>query len=329
MFEFINQLKINPKFKEPVVKFEKWPRIKMADTKLVLLLIFVVIICISAYAFLPTLCELCNVSEHFDELKKHEKGTQFYLSLLTFIIAAFSILFAYYQFNLAKSTIEAQVILHFNSIYANSELLKHLQTLGAFYKNPANKVFITAKRDKASNLLKPLNIDTNNDFHWSPEVNEARRVLKNYFFDILELRKTNYISNGIFNRACAKSGITLLFEVVEPLEEYLNPSYDYSKFYYMMRFLDKKEFAAMSDSSPAASHIKRVREVENQAKVDLDDKNTAAVDVSTAAGNNKGQSSDAPAKIHLDLLTPTSSNNVEIRAYTEIKVNSEDASGDD
>lgn len=64
----------------------------------------------------------------------------------------------------------------------------------------------------------------------SGNVDRARRYVKFYFKSIFDLYKKGKIDKQILKEILDKNGLTLLFDVVEPLEYMLTPHYDYKFF---------------------------------------------------------------------------------------------------
>jgi hypothetical protein len=57
--------------------------------------------------------------------------------------------------------------------------------------------------------------------HMHKEINEARRLVKSYFFSALELYESTFANDLFMKTICEKQGIEILFDIVEPLEQSL------------------------------------------------------------------------------------------------------------
>jgi hypothetical protein len=62
------------------------------------------------------------------------------------------------------------------------------------------------------------------------KVDRARRTVKFYFYKVLRMYKSRYVTTRLLKDICAVDGINILYDIVEPLEYALNPGYDKSYF---------------------------------------------------------------------------------------------------
>lgn len=67
------------------------------------------------------------------------------------------------------------------------------------------------------------------------DVHEARRLVKGYFLNALDLYEHDMLTEKVLMEILDKAGIVTLFHVVEPLEWQHNRDYDATKFYRLMK----------------------------------------------------------------------------------------------
>ena len=70
---------------------------------------------------------------------------------------------------------------------------------------------------------------------WTNDENLARRIVKNYFSSALELYRCGAISKKTLRVICDIDAVTLLFNVIEPMELIINEEYKFDVFYDLMK----------------------------------------------------------------------------------------------
>ena len=79
-------------------------------------------------------------------------------------------------------------------------------------------------------------VDNNDRFlPWTKDEDKSRRVVKNYFSSALELYRCGAISKKTLRVICDTDAITLMFNVVEPMEYLINEEYKFDVFYDLMK----------------------------------------------------------------------------------------------
>lgn len=106
---------------------------------------------------------------------------------------------------------EAQIYTELKYTYATDKMLASLKTLANWHNHYGeqfcNEYLIQLKGKKAE----ALNVD------------DARRYVKYYFLNLLDLHDLGLIRKKIFFDLCDVDGRNLLFNIVEPLEISLDP----------------------------------------------------------------------------------------------------------
>ena len=85
---------------------------------------------------------------------------------------------------------------------------------------------------------------------WTEEEDKARRLVKNYFSSALELYRCGGISKKTLRVVCDTDAVTLLFNVIEPMEFITNEEYKFDVFYDLMKIL-RAVFARKIEESKA------------------------------------------------------------------------------
>lgn len=86
--------------------------------------------------------------------------------------------------------------------------------------NPNGRIVVAEKKPKCSFLSK--------------EQDDARRMIKGYYFNILSAYETGIISHGDLCKLCNSSAYVLMFDVIEAMEQVINVNYDFKPFYKLM-----------------------------------------------------------------------------------------------
>ena len=83
--------------------------------------------------------------------------------------------------------------------------------------------------------MKTFVTDSDRYFPWTDEEDKARRAVKNYFSSALELYRCGAISKKTLRVICDTDALTLLFNVIEPMELIINEQYKFDVFYDLMK----------------------------------------------------------------------------------------------
>ena len=162
-------------------------------------------------------------------------------------VTIISLFFVYETLRQSKSLHEAEVMDRYNSKYESSEMYEDLRILSDLDKvmnlssyrthkdNPNSipegiKKEVWLRMDKVTNSSEPWSKEE----HLNHRQDVARRRVKFYFLSALDLYENGRLSLYVFRNILRKSGISLLFSVVESMEYSINPNYDYGKFYHLM-----------------------------------------------------------------------------------------------
>lgn len=112
----------------------------------------------------------------------------------------------------------------------------------------------------AIKILNDSKFVVGNDLYkpWTEDEDRARRFVKNYFSSALEL----YLCGGIGRRTlrviCDTDAITLLFNVIEPMESITNEGYKFDVFYKLMKVI-KDVYAAKVEKSKNHNKVSHYR----------------------------------------------------------------------
>lgn len=185
------------------------------------------LIVLAMFTIIGVLIALC----HYDPIDRCIPNLK-QLGTMAAVVTVLSIVFVIATLKQQQSLFEAQILNEYNKEYMDKEMLDFVRILGAMSSRDGNKY--GSRRTPEHNLCQIPNFNPDEDYQWTEEENNARRKVKGYFIDVLDLYLEGKISREIFRRIVDKSALPLLFDVVEPMEWYLNEDYDYRKFYKIM-----------------------------------------------------------------------------------------------
>lgn len=185
------------------------------------------LIVLALFIILGVLIALC----HYDPIDRCIPNLK-QLGTMAAVVTVLSIVFVIATLKQQQSLFEAQILNEYNKEYMDKEMLDFVRVLGAMSSRDRTKY--GKWRAPECNLCQIPNFHPDDDYQWTKEEDNARRKVKGYFIDVLDLYLEGKISREIFRRIVNKSALTLLFDVVEPMEWYLNEDYDYTKFYKIM-----------------------------------------------------------------------------------------------
>ena len=130
-------------------------------------------------------------------------------TILLLITAAAACLSALGAFKAATSTMRAAeltLLKNFMDEYKSEEMTRHLKKLREILEwwraNTSYGVSMTAYMERP----------------YSEAIELTRRTVKFYYFSINDLYETKYLKKRIYLKAMKNAGLTLFFEVVEPLD---------------------------------------------------------------------------------------------------------------
>lgn len=183
------------------------------------------------------------------------------VSLVAGLVTIVSIVLVYETLRRSRIVSEAQLLSSYNDKYFETAMLNAIRMLRDFSKNH-EKNFLHY-RTPCCNDSVSIRFLQDDELWWTPEVDEARRRVKGYFINALDLYEQGMLSYDVFVKILNKSGITTLFEIVEPLEWYLNTKYDASKFHRLMAYASHVYKAHLpTEDNFEKPKVKRVRKNE-------------------------------------------------------------------
>ena len=128
------------------------------------------------------------------------------LLLITAIAAFFSALGAFEAARATKRAAELGLLKSFMDEYKSEEMTKHLKTL--------REVSDWLR----ANVSYGVSMKSFMDRKYSDAIELTRRRVKFYYFSIHDLYETRYLKKRIYFKAMKNAGLTLFFDVVEPLD---------------------------------------------------------------------------------------------------------------
>lgn len=163
----------------------------------------------------------------------NEQGT--IVGIVAGIATIVSLAFVYETLRHTRIVSEAQLLSNFNDKYFEPEMAASIRRLHMFKK--LHKDNFTVHRTPVENPYAAMPFPPDEKLQWTRETDEARRRVKGYFLSVTELYEHGMISCSIFEKMIDKNGITALFDIVEPLEWYLNAEYNAKIFSRLMRYI--------------------------------------------------------------------------------------------
>lgn len=119
-----------------------------------------------------------------------------------------------------RLTAEAALCTGFLEKYVSKEMLDALWLLS------------NLKRERGERFADQWIRARSNKEQWALDIDEARRHVSGYFINLAQLYEGGLITEKLLRTAgCLQSGIAIVFEVCEPLEQALNPE-GYGKQYF-------------------------------------------------------------------------------------------------
>lgn len=192
--------------------------------------------------------------------------TQFVAAVVTIV----SILFVIATLRQTQSLYEAELLMKYDEKYGSPEMSDALRVLRKVAFLPAfancNTRSASYNPDSGLGVSVPYGSVSSVD-----GADAARRLVKFYFINVLDYYRSGKISQDVARRIFNKTGITLFFSVVEPMENCLNSKYDYTKFReIMMLSSDIWKKQKQSDIVFYNAEMKRLNEVVEQQRKNVE-----------------------------------------------------------
>ena len=130
-------------------------------------------------------------------------------TVLLLVTAVAALLSAFGAFEAARATkraAELGLLKSFMDEYKSEEMTKHLKTL--------REVSDWLKANASYGISMKAYLDRK----YSDAIELTRRRVKFYYFSIHDLYETKYLKKRIYLKAMRNAGLTLFFDVVEPLD---------------------------------------------------------------------------------------------------------------
>ena len=154
------------------------------------------------------------------------------LEYVAYAAATLSLIFLYGTMVQSRHLAEAEFISQFERDYSSHAMLNYIRILTTYRrKHPA---FFLKTRKESFNPENVISEQFDKKMKWSNCVDEARRYVRSYFFNALDLYTLGKISRESFRSIADKASITVLFDVIEPMEMHLNPEYDVMYYHRIM-----------------------------------------------------------------------------------------------
>lgn len=147
-------------------------------------------------------------------------------------IAAFAV--ACYSLHRSCLAAEAQLMSNYNDKYFQEDMGKAIVRLNKFKQS--NDAYFYLHRKPYNNEPEGACFVSFRRLYIPDDVHAARRLVKGYFLNALDLYEHGMLTDKVFMEILDKGGIVTLFHVIEPLEWQHNRDYDASKFYRLMKY---------------------------------------------------------------------------------------------
>lgn len=142
---------------------------------------------------------IANILSLLDEILKHP----------SLIVAVLALLVAFWSAFIARKTMQGNLYIRFIEEYASAEMCRALRMLKGAHKNLQErdeKLGTETKNFKTSRLADPETVE------------EARRLVKYYFFKALRLKKLGFFSKKLMKEVGSVAGINILYDIVKKYE---------------------------------------------------------------------------------------------------------------
>lgn len=146
------------------------------------------------------------------------------LEYVAYAAATLSLVFLYGTMVQSRHLAESEFISQFERDYSSHKMLTYIRILTDYRRK--HPTFFLKTRKEYFNPENVISDQFDKRMKWSSCVDEARRYVRSYFFNALDLYTLGKISRESFRAIADKASITVLFDVIEPMEMHLNPEYD-------------------------------------------------------------------------------------------------------
>lgn len=231
-----------------------WLYIK-AHIKVGALAIIIICICYILYIFMgsPVL-----IMQSENTIKQTDQtNLESFLQACAYVSAVLSLIFLYGTMIQSRRIAEAEFIRRSIAKYFSSEMIIYMRRLVDYaQKHPK---YFRMHRTEYVNPKDEFAFPYEKEMKWCSDTDEARRFVKGYFINALELYEQGKISRQSLRSIVDKSGLTVLFEIIEPLDVQMNPEYDASYYYRLMLFAGDLYKKRRKTSFPLKYNRKRIR----------------------------------------------------------------------
>lgn len=144
------------------------------------------------------------------------------------VLMLITALAAIWGFRQGKKTLEVANASRINAYYASDEVFDALHKLGELSNQQADLLRDVKEKHNNKGYKVPLSAEEKEALIKMYQL-ESRKI-KFYFLNILKLYENGYLSNKTFHMLMDKNGISLFFDVIEPMEYLKNTEYDQEPF---------------------------------------------------------------------------------------------------
>lgn len=171
------------------------------------------------------------------------------ITVASSLIGIIAAVLAYRSLVFARNAEEGQLYVKMMERYDSKEMLDALKMLGTFKRENASRL---------DNAFRKWNIDYKCNRKEAIDLEQARRKVKYYYRDLMQLYQAGYFSKKWTKRILNTGGRHLFQEIVRPMEKYVNPYAFEDEFYPFDDFYAElgKEQVAQQGNPPA--HPKKV-----------------------------------------------------------------------
>ncbi len=129
-----------------------------------------------------------------------------------------------------RKTSLAQIIMQITDVYSSPEMLEGMRNL-------------RWQQENVPDFAKKFGEMRNKDYSKVAPTDKARRMYAHYFHKIKLLLDTGLVTGNFVKKVVTSGQVDFLLEVIEPLEEAMNPNYDRSMFNTFKKLYNKSDKA--------------------------------------------------------------------------------------
>lgn len=203
-------------------------RIWFARMKVILIPLVIVLILSLGVMWCTDLCAPMQILQYLETATKNKSFD---------VVAIFSAVIMCASAWLVSIIYEGKIIHEHYKVYAQPEMAANLRRLIRLRNRHYDDFRV--HRTPYETSLQGLEAYQSRSFSWGDEEDNARRSLKFYFYNALDLYVSGRISYASFHRLVDQSAICVFFDVVEPMECMINPIYGARRYHMMMLFAGK------------------------------------------------------------------------------------------